>query len=345
MLKEEGCRGPLPKLGYQFRKRSIKILMNKNTYPADGKNMDLLSRIEVGYEHLKRDRHLLVILLPTLVFYIIFRYGPIYGIAIAFKKYNPWLGIAESPWMGLKYFEQFFTSPDFWILFRNTFLLGIYLLLWTFPFPIIFALLLNEVKNKCFKKTVQIVSYLPSFLSIVIVASMVTDFLSPGHGMVNRLLAGLGFEKQYFMVMPEWFRTIYISSEIWSRVGFASILYLAALSGIDPVLYEAGEVDGCGRLRAIWYITLPSIMPTIATLFIIQAGNVFRIGFEKILLLYNPMTYEVADVFSTYVYRRGILESNYSYAAAAGLFESVIALIMLLSTNALSRKIGERSLW
>jgi putative aldouronate transport system permease protein len=283
--------------------------------------------------------------IPCLVFYVVFRYGPMYGIIIAFKKYNVYQGIIKSPWVGFKYFEQFFRSKDFFLLMRNTVLLGLYHFLWTFPCPIIFAILLNEIKAEKFKKTVQTVSYLPSFLSIVIIVSMVIDMLSPGQGIINRMLVFFGLEKQYFMIKPKWFRTIYIASDIWAGTGFGSIIYLSALSSIDQNLYEAGKVDGCNRFNAIMHITLPSLFPTIATMFIIRAGNIFRIGYEKVLLMYNPMTYEVADIFSTYVYRKGLLESNYSYATAVGLFESVIALIMLVSANALSKKLSESSLW
>lgn len=303
------------------------------------------SRLSRTLRHMKKDRQLLIIFLPCIVFYTIFRYGPMYGIIVAFKKYNAFTGIIKSPWVGLKYFEQFFSNPDFFLLVRNTFLLGIYSLLWTFPFPILFALLLNELKNARFKKLVQTVSYLPSFLSIVIVCSMVIDFLSPGHGLINNIISSLGFERQYFLVNPEWFRTIYIASDIWAGLGLGAIMYLAAISGIDPTLYEAGIMDGCNRFRAMWHITIPGIFPTIATLFILRAGNVFRIGFEKVLLLYTPTTYEVADVFSTYVYRKGIISMNYSYGAAVGLFESVVALILLLITNTISKKLSEQSLW
>lgn len=303
------------------------------------------SKMRQIFKHMKRDRQLLIIFLPCILFYAIFRYGPMYGLIIAFKKYSVYQGIIKSPWVGLKYFEQFFTGPDFWILLRNTFQLGFFSLLWTFPCPIIFALLLNEVKNQKFKKMVQTVSYLPSFLSIVIISSMVIDFLSPSHGIINTIIEALGFEKIYFMIKPEWFRTIYIGSDIWAGIGSGAIIYLAALAGVDPTLYEAGKVDGCNRFHAMFYITLPSILPTITTMFILRAGNMFRIGYEKILLLYNPTTYEVADVFSTYVYRKGLLELNYSYGAAAGLFESVVALIMIYLANTLSRKLSENSLW
>lgn len=303
------------------------------------------SKFHKTWKHLKKSRQLLIIFLPCAIFYLIFRYGPMFGLAMAFQDYGIFLGFTKSPWVGLKHFIHFFNSPDFLLLFKNTFLLGLYTLLWTFPFPIIFAILLNEVKNTFLKKSVQTISFLPSFLSIVIVSSMVIDFLSPNHGIINTILGAIGLEKHYFVADPKWFRTIYIASEVWSNLGYSAIIYLAAIAGIDPTLYEAAKVDGCSRLKAIWYITLPSILPTIATMFILKSGNIFRIGYEKILLLYTPTTYKVADVFSTYVYRKGLIESNYSYAAAVGLFESAVALILLLITNKVSKKLSEQSLW
>jgi len=295
--------------------------------------------------HIKRDRQLLILFIPCFLFYAIFRYGPMYGVIIAFKKYSVFTGIIKSPWVGIKYFEQFFSNPDFLLLFKNTLLLGVYSLLWTFPFPIIFAVLLNEIRNKRFKKSIQTVSYLPSFLSLVIICSMVIDFLSPGHGAINNILEALGMQRQYFISMPEWFRTIFIASDIWSSMGYGAIIYLAAIAGIDPTLYEAGTMDGCNRFHSMWYITIPSIFPTIATMFVLKSGSIIKIGFEKVILLYTPTTYQVADVFSTYVYRKGIIDMNYSYGAAVGLFESVISLILLLIANAVSKKLSESSLW
>lgn len=296
-------------------------------------------------KHLKRDWQLLLILLPGMLFYIIFRYGPMYGIVIAFKDYNIFEGVSKSPWVGFKYFDMFFKDPNFYKLFRNTFLIGIYSLFFTFPFPVLFAILLNEVKNVPFKKTVQTASYLPSFLSVVVICSMAIDFLSPNNGMINTIRAALGLEKIYYMTKPEWFRTVYIMTEIWQGTGFNAIIYIAAITAIDPSLYEAAEIDGCSRVKKMWYITLPAIMPTVVTLFIIKSGQVFKVGYEKILLLYNPATYEVADVFSTFVYRKGLVDLDYSYATAVGLFESVVALALLLITNTISKKVNEQSLW
>lgn len=297
------------------------------------------------WKKFKQSRQLLLIFLPCAIFYAIFRYGPMFGLAMAFQNYSVYLGFFKSPWVWFKHFHKFFTSPDFFLLFKNTFLLGIYSLFWTFPFPIIFALLLNELRNARFKKAIQTVSFLPSFLSIVIVSSMLIDFLSLRSGIVNKVIAALGFEKIYFMTKPEWFRTVYIGSEIWSQMGYGAIIYLASIAGIDPTLYEAAKVDGCSRLKSMWYITLPSMMPTIATMFILRSGNIFRIGYEKILLLYNPSTYKVADIFSTYVYRKGLMDRNYSYAAAVGLFESVVALVLIVITNRISKKLSDESIW
>lgn len=318
--------------------------MEQSTTPAmQSKPAD--SWLMAKLKHIRRDRQLLILFIPAMIFYIIFRYGPLYGLIISFKDYSVWTGIIDSKWVGLKHFERFFSSPDFLLLFKNTFLLGLFTLLWAFPFPIIFAVLLNEVRNVKFKKTVQTFSYLPAFLSVVIISSMVIDFLSPTNGIINQVISWLGFEKKYFLIDPAWFRTVFISSEIWAMMGFNAIIYLAAIAGIDPSLYEAARIDGSNRFHMMRYITIPGILPTIIVLFILNSGNVFRIGYEKVLLLYNPMTYEVADVFSTYVYRKGIQETNYSYAAAVGMFEAFVALTMLLISQTLSRKVGGRGLW
>ncbi len=309
----------------------------------------LLSRITASFmrtlKHMKRDRQLLLLFLPCLIFYIIFRYGPLYGLIIAFKDYSVFEGIIGSKWVGLKHFVRFFSSNDFLLLFKNTLALGFFALIFGFPVPILLAISLNELRVKWLKKSIQTFTYLPSFLSVVIVSSMVIDFLSPSSGLINKLIAALGFEKIYFLIMPEWFRTIYVASDIWALMGYEAIIYLAAIAGISPTLYEAAKVDGSSRLRSMWHITIPSLMPTILILFIMKTGNMIRIGYEKVLLLYTPTTYEVADVFSTYVYRKGLVEANYSYAAAVGMFEALVAMIMLLSANFISRKAGGKGLW
>ena len=303
------------------------------------------SRLSNTWKHIKRDRQLLILFIPCILFYLLFRYGPLYGLIIAFKDYSVFQGIIGSEWVGLKHFVKFFSSNDFFLLFKNTLLLGFYALIFSFPVPIILAILINEVRTRWFKKSVQTLTYLPSFLSVVIISSMIIDFLSPGNGIINKLIAALGFEKMYFLVMPEWFRTIYVASDIWATMGYEAIIYLAAIAGISPTLYEAAKVDGSTRMRSMWYITIPSIMPTILIMFILKTGSMIRIGYEKVLLLYTPLTYDVADVFSTFVYRKGLLESNYSYASAVGLFEALIAMVMLLSANLISRRLGGRGLW
>ncbi|MEI0736853.1 ABC transporter permease subunit [Paenibacillus sp. JTLBN-2024] len=308
-------------------------------------NKPLKSRSKEMLKHIRRDRELLLLFIPCILFYVIFRYGPLYGLIIAFKDYSVFTGVLGSDWVGLKHFIKFFGNQDFWMLFRNTLLLGFYTLVFGFPFPILLAVLLNEVRVQWFKKSVQTLSYLPAFLSVVIISSMIIDFLSPTSGLLNQLLAALGFEKKYFLADSGWFRPIYVISEIWGTVGYESIIYLAAIAGISPTLYEAAKVDGATRFHMIRHITIPGLMPTMLIMFILKTGSMIRVGYEKVLLLYNPMTYNVADVFSTYVYRKGLLESNYSYAAAVGMFEALVAMVMLLGANAVSRKIGGKGLW
>lgn len=302
-------------------------------------------KMKKTWDHIKRDRQLLLLFIPCILFYAIFRYGPLYGLIIAFKDYNVFQGILGSEWVGLKHFIKFFNSDDFWLLFKNTFLLGFYTLIFSFPFPIILALLLNEVRVRWFKKSVQTLTYLPAFLSVVVISSMLIDMLSPGSGIINQIIAWLGFEKIYFIAMPEWFRTVYISSGIWSNLGYEAIIYMAAIAGISPTLYEASRVDGCNRWQNMRHITIPGIMPTILIMFILKTGSMIQVGYEKVLLLYTPTTYKVADVFSTYVYRKGLLETNYSYAAAVGMFEAFVAMAMLLIANYTSRRFGGRGLW
>lgn len=297
------------------------------------------------WSRIKRDRQLLLLVAPGMLFYLVFRYGPMFGLVIAFKDYNPFLGVFDSPWVGLENFKNFFATGDFWRLFRNTLMLGVLNLLWSFPITIIFALMLNEVRHRHYKKLVQTVSYLPTFLSVVIVCSITIDFLSPSGGLLNKILNMLGFDSVYFMDNPKAFRTIYIASGIWSGMGSGAIIYLAALAGVDPGLYEAARLDGCGRLRMMWNITLPSILPTVVTMFILNISNIIKIGADKILLLYNPMTYEVADVFATYVYRRAFVLQDYGFAAAVGIFESVVACILLVASNKISKKVTGESLW
>lgn len=294
---------------------------------------------------LNRDKYLLLLILPVLLYYAVFHYIPMYGIIIAFKKFSPMKGILGSAWVGFEHFIHFFQSVYFWRLLKNTLLLSVYSLFWGFPVPILFALLLNEVREGIFKKAVQTISYLPHFISIVVIAGMIVNFTTVQGGVINQMLGWFGIGPINFLSESGWFRTIYISSSVWQSFGWSSIIYLAAIAGIDPQLYEAAEMDGASRWRKMWHITLPCLLPTVAILFIMAVGNLMDVGFEKIILLYNPTTYETADVISTFVYRQGIQQANYSYSTAIGLFNNVINLILLVMVNRISRKLSETSLW
>lgn len=297
-------------------------------------------------KRLIKEKDYWILSIPGILFFIVFRYIPILGNAIAFKNFNIYRGLIDSPWVGLKYFKEFLSNPDFYNVMRNTLLLGVFEIMWTFPLPILFALFLNEIKNARYRKVIQTVSYMPHFLSIVVICSMLTMFLSPTNGMINVLMKNaFGIDPIYFLGRSEWFRTIYVSSSIWQNFGFDSIIYIAALAGVDSALYEAADIDGCGRMKKMWYISIPSILPTMVVLFVLKIGGIMGIGFEKVLLLYSPMTYDVADIISTFVYRAGLVDSRFSYATAVGLFNSVISLLFIVSANYLSRKFAENSLW
>ena len=290
-------------------------------------------------------RYLYLMFLPVFLYYVIFRYGPMLGLSIAFKDFNVYLGFEKSPWVGFRYFQQFFNSIYLWRLVRNTLLINLYDLLFNFPAAIVLALLLNEVQNRRFKKTVQTITYMPYFISSVVIASMVVQFLSPSSGIVNNIIAALGGERQYFMVQPESFRTIYTLMNLWKNVGWNSIIFLAAISGINGELYEACRVDGGGHLRQTWHITLPGIAGTIVIMLIMRLGHVLDAGYETILLLQSNPILETSDVIGTYVYRRGLKGGEYSYATAVGMFQSVIGFAMVIFANWLSRRYSDTSLW
>ncbi|MEO6083037.1 MAG: ABC transporter permease subunit [Umezawaea sp.] len=292
----------------------------------------------------RRDWQLYSLAVLPLLFFFVFRYLPMLGNIIAFRRYVPGGDIFGRSWVGLRYFKMFFSDPSFWHVFGNTFTLGALTLLFCFPLPIVLALLLNEVRSRYFKRFVQTVSYLPHFLSIVIVAGMVMQLTSIG-GTVNQVIGAFGTSPISFIQEPDWFRSLYVSSEVWQTVGWGTILYLAALTTIDSQLYEAARIDGANRWQETWHVTLPGIRPTMVTLLILNIGTFMAVGFEKILLLYNPLTYPTADVISTYLYRVGLVSNNFSYAAAIGLFESVIGLTLVLSANAISRRTVGASLW
>jgi putative aldouronate transport system permease protein len=290
------------------------------------------------------NKYLYIMMIPVLAYYVIFHYAPMYGALIAFKEYSPMKGILGSDWVGLKHFYDFFNSYYFVRILKNTIVISLYSLIFEFPAPILLALLINEVRSKSFKRVAQTITYMPYFISLVVICGIITDFTN-ADGIINRLLVTLGYDGQAMLQKPELFRPIYILSEIWQRIGWESIIYIAALMSIDQEQYEAARMDGASRFKQIFYITLPGIMPTIAIMLILRMGNLLNVGFEKIILLYNPVTYETADVISSFVYRKGLLEFGWSYSSAVGLFNSVINLILLITANYISRRVNKSSLW
>jgi putative aldouronate transport system permease protein len=283
--------------------------------------------------------------LPVLVFFVIFHYLPMYGVQIAFRKFSATRGILGSPWRGFYYFERFFNSYQFTQLIGNTLGISLYMLVVGFPAPILLALMMNELHSERFKRTVQTITYAPHFISTVVMCSMVILFLSPSSGIINKLIELLGGQPVYFMGKPEYFKTIYVLSGVWQNTGWGSIIYMAALSGVDPELHEAATIDGASRLQRVLHINLPSLMPTAIVLLILNAGGLMSVGFEKVFLLMNDLNRSSAEVISTFVYQRGLLDRDYSYASAIGLFNSVINLILLVLVNSISRKVSDTSLW
>ncbi len=292
----------------------------------------------------KRNRSLYLMVLPVILFYILFHYKPMYGAIIAFQDYNPRQGVTGSEWVGFDQFIRFFTSPYFGRLVKNTLLLSVYGIIFGFPAPIILALLLNELRARRFKKTVQTITYLPHFISLVVVTGIIKDF-TQSTGLINDIIVMFGGERSSLIQNPALYRTIYIVSDIWQGIGWGSIIYLSALSGVDQQLYEAASIDGAGRWKQLIHVTLPGIAPTIVIMLIMRMGQLLGTGYEKTILLYNEATYETADVIASYIYRVGILERNWSYSTAIGLFNSVINLALLIATNKISRRVSETSLW
>jgi len=293
---------------------------------------------------LARDWQLYSLAVLPLLFFVVFRYLPIAGNVIAFRRFQPGGSIFGEKWVGLRYVRMFLSDPTFWHTFTNTLVLGGLSLVVCFPLPIVLALLLNEIRTRYLKGLVQSLSYLPHFLSVVIVAGMVMQLLSVD-GVVNQLVRSLGGNAITFLQDAGWFRSIYVSSEAWQTVGWGTVLYLAALTAVDEELYEAARIDGANRWRQTWHVTLPGIRPTMVTLLTLNIGTFTAVGFEKVLLLYNPLTYPTADVVSTYLFRMGVISNSFSYAAAIGLFEALIGLALVLAANAISRRAVGTSLW
>jgi putative aldouronate transport system permease protein len=300
--------------------------------------------IGIHLRKVKKSAWLYLIFLIPFFYYIIFHYAPLYGILMSFKDYNIMKGILGSPWVGFKHFNKFIYDPYFWKLVRNTVLISVYGLFWGFPAPIILAILLNEVRHRKFKKIMQNISYLPNFISTVVVCGMIISLLSTD-GLIYQLVKFFGGTPIHWLMEPKYFRTIYIASGIWQSTGWTSIIYLAALSMVDVEQYDAALIDGVNRWQKIWYITLPGIMPTVSVMLLMNLGRIMSVGYEKVLLLYNGSTYETADIISTYVYRRGILGNDFSYTTAVGLFQAFISLILIICSNQISQKLGDTSLW
>lgn len=295
-------------------------------------------------QDLSKNKALYLIALPGILYYIIFHYVPMAGVLLAFKKYKPVGGLFSGAWIGLENFQSFFESYYFGRLVSNTFLLSFYGIIFSFPMPILLAIMLNELRSRRVKSVIQTVSYMPHFISTVVICGMVLDFVSEA-GVITTIAKTFGYDGGNLLMYPQNFRPIYILSDIWQQLGWNSIIYIAAILGIDQDQYEAATIDGAGRFQKILHITLPGLAPTIVIMLILRLGSLMSIGYEKIILLYNPAIYETADVISSFVYRKGILQADYSYSTAVGLFNSVINFGILVLSNGISRHISETSLW
>jgi len=322
---------------------SSKSVYSKNFNPTINANSPKMKG--KLWEYIKRDKYLYMLLLPGLICLFTFCYLPMYGVIIAFKEYNIFVGIFESEWVGFLQFERLFRSPDFIRTIINTLLISIYKMIFGFPAPIILALLLNELNNRYFKKFAQTVLYLPHFISWVTFAGIITTFLNPTTGVINDIIAYFGGRKIDFLAEKGMFRSILVITDIYKGMGWGTIVYLAAISGVDPELYEAAIVDGASRFKQVWHITLPSIRSVIVIIFILNLSNILNAGFEQVFMLYNPLVYEVGDIIDTYVYRKGMIDSNYSLSSAAGLFKNIVAFVLIISTNYVVKKLGEDGLW
>jgi len=292
----------------------------------------------------QRDKYLYLMVLLPLAYFVVFHYIPLYGITLAFKDFDISQGIMGSPWVGLKYFEEFFSNPYSWLVIRNTVVLRLWQLAIGFPAPIILALFLNELRTERFKRIVQTSSYLPHFISLVVVSGMVISFLA-SDGPINNLIKSLGGQTVPWMQRPEYFAPIFTFSGIWQNAGWATVIYLAALTGINPELVEAAVIDGAGRWQRLLHITLPGIAPVVTIMFLLRIGQLLTVDYQMILLLYSPAIYETADVLGTYIYRRGIIGADFSFATAVGLFQAVVGLVFIVGANWIAKRVGGTSLW
>lgn len=307
--------------------------------------VDRSGRTDRIKKDLKRNWLLWVMFLPVIVYYAIFNYAPMYGILLAFKDYKVKKGIMGSPWVGFKYFERFFSGYYFWDLIKNTLGISIYSLVVGFPLAIVFALLLHYLTLGKLKKVVQMVSYAPYFISTVVICGMLTIFMDPTNGVFNKILGIFGHESIAFLSVPEYFKSIYVWSGVWQGMGWSAIIYISTLAGVDYEMHEAAIIDGASKLQRIWYIDLPSIRPTIIMLLIMNLGSLMNVGFEKVYLLQNDLNFTASDIISTYTYRVGLINSEFGYSTAVGLFNTVINLIILVTANTTARKVTGDSLW
>lgn len=317
--------------------------MSKNEMSFNGTQVNMLSD-NVFSKNVKKYWPYYVMVIPGIIYFIIFKYIPMLGVVIAFKDYSVFKGFLGSPWVGLKNFKVLLTYPDFLRVFKNTLILGLYKTLFTFPVPVFLALMLNEVKSKNLKKSIQTVVYIPYFLSWVIVAGLIFDFLGIG-GLYNNIRAMFGMDSILIMQKESYFRIIYVISSIWKEAGWGTVIYMAAISGIDPSLYESAMIDGASKIRQIRSITFPLLVPTILTLFLLNIGSFLDLGFDQVYNLLTPMTYSVGDIFDTYVYRTGIQQAQYSFTTAVGLFQSCIGFLLVFTFNTLASKFSDGGLW
>lgn len=322
-----------------------RLKMKGEAQLAVNNNLNAKMKRERTISKLKRDKWLYLLLLPGVLYYVIFKFAPMWGIIIAFQDYSPFLGVFKSPWVGVSNFKDFFMNPDFFRLLKNTLTISFLNIIFFFPAPIILSLLLNEIRREFYKKTVQTLVYIPHFISMIIVASISYILLGTEGGAINQLIVSLGGEKINFLGSPQWFRPIIIIQSIWKECGWGTIIFLAALAGVDVEQYEAAVVDGAGRFRQLIHITLPALKSTIVILLIMRMGSVLNTGFEQIFLMTNSLNREVADVFDTYVYFLGITQGSFSYSTAVGLFKSIVGLILIQATNYLAKKMGESGLF
>jgi len=313
--------------------------------PESGSKKSLKHKLTWLFDHFRNEWQLYLMLAPTIIWFIVFLYKPMYGLQIAFKDYSIFRGVAASPWVGLEHFQTLLSNDQFFRAFWNTIKISALNLLFGFPAPIILALMFNEILQVTYKRVAQTIVYLPHFISSVIIAGIITTAFSPTAGVVNTIMGWFGLDSIYFLTRPEWFRPIFVGTGIWQEAGFGSIVFLAAIAGVNPSLYESAVVDGASRWQMMWKITLPCILPTIIIMLIIRIGNIMEVSFEMIILLYQPATYQTADVVNTWVYRQGLESGQYDIAAAAGLFNAVVAFVLVMTANTLSRRYVRTSLW